>query len=244
MNAILWNSRARRWLFVVLWLLLAGVLAHGSGLRINPTPSLPKGIYRLAAEHGFADLAKGDLVSFCLQGEFVELAKERGYLQAGSCPNGLRPLLKRLAGLPGDHIEAGSLDIRSEDNQGRPMSSVLASGVIPTAWPWCWPIMKAVSTAAISDSFRWKLSSGSIPFLCSPPTIQRNSTMTHKEYLAAAARAAAQQITDDPGLYIPLDPDVAEHLGAFQEDAIILADLIEDALLTINGQGEALYEER
>jgi conjugative transfer signal peptidase TraF len=131
-NAILWNSRARRWLFVVLWLLLAGVLAHGSGLRINPTPSLPKGIYRLAAEHGFADLAKGDLVSFCLQGEFVELAKERGYLQAGSCPNGLRPLLKRLAGLPGDHIEAGSLDIRSEDNQGRPMSSVLASGVIPT----------------------------------------------------------------------------------------------------------------
>ena len=44
----------------------------------------------------------------------------------------MRPLLKRLAGLPGDHIEAGSLDIRSEDNQGRPMSSVLASGVIPT----------------------------------------------------------------------------------------------------------------
>ena len=68
--------------------------------------------------------------------------------------------------------------------------------------------------------------------------------MTHKEYLAAAARAAAQQITDDPGLYVPLDPDVAEHMGAFQEDAIILADLIEDALLTINGQREVLYEER
>ena len=33
-------------------------------------------------------------------------------------------------------------------------------------------------------------------------------------------------------------------MGAFQEDAIILADLIEDALLTINGQGEVLYEER
>ena len=43
---------------------------------------------------------------------------------------------------------------------------------------------------------------------------------------------------------VELDPDVADHLGAFQEDAIILADLIEDALLTINGQGEALYEER
>lgn len=68
--------------------------------------------------------------------------------------------------------------------------------------------------------------------------------MTHKEYLAAAARAAAEQISADPSLYVPLDPDVADYLGAFQEDAIILADLIEDALLTINGQGEALYEER
>ena len=124
MNAILWNSRARRWLFVVLWLLLAGVLAHGSGLRINPTPSLPKGIYRLAAEHGFADLAKGDLVSFCLQGEFVELAKERGYLEAGSCPSGLRPLLKRLEGLPGDFVDPADSPLRSIDSRGQPMPSM------------------------------------------------------------------------------------------------------------------------
>ena len=68
--------------------------------------------------------------------------------------------------------------------------------------------------------------------------------MTNKEYLAAAARAAAQQISDDPGLYVPLDPAVADFMGAFHEDAIVLADLIEDALLTINGQGEALYEGR
>ena len=65
--------------------------------------------------------------------------------------------------------------------------------------------------------------------------------MTHKEYLAAAARSAAQQITDDPGLYVPLDPDVADYMGAFSEDAIILADLIEDGLLTVNGQGEVVY---
>lgn len=136
MNAILWNSRVRRWFFAALWLLLAGTLAHDSGLRINPTPSLPKGIYRLVpifdSGQGSTALARGDLVSFCLQGEFSALALERGYLQAGSCSNGLRPLLKRLAGLPGDHIEAGSLVIRSVDRQGRPMPSVLASGVIPT----------------------------------------------------------------------------------------------------------------
>ena len=129
MNAISLNSRGRRWLFAVLWMFLAGILAHGSGLRFNPTPSLPKGVYRLASGQ---DVAKGDFVSFCLQGEFADLAKERGYLQAGSCPNGLRPLLKRLAGLPGDYIEDGSLTIRSVDSQGRPMPSVLASGVIPS----------------------------------------------------------------------------------------------------------------
>ena len=132
MNAILWNSRARGWLFVGLCLLLTGLLTHASGLRINPTPSLPKGIYRLAPEHKPADLAKGDLVSFCLRGEFADMSKERGYLLAGSCESGLRPLLKRLAGLPGDQIDAAALIIRTMDSQGRPMPSVLRSGVIPT----------------------------------------------------------------------------------------------------------------
>lgn len=136
MNAISWNSRVRRWLFAVLWLLLAllmaGFHAHGSGLRINPTPSLSKGVYRITPEHSPAGLAKGDLVSFCLRGEFADLAKERGYLQAGSCENGLRPLLKRLAGLPGDYIDVATLAIRTVDSQGRLMPSSLRSGVIPT----------------------------------------------------------------------------------------------------------------
>ena len=41
-------------------------------------------------------------------------------------------MLKRLAGLPGDYIEADTLEIRIVDSQGRPMPSVLQSGVIPT----------------------------------------------------------------------------------------------------------------
>ena len=65
--------------------------------------------------------------------------------------------------------------------------------------------------------------------------------MKNKEYLAAAARAAAEQIINNPGLSVPLDPDVADYMGAFTEDAITLADLIEDALHTINEQ-EVVYE--
>ena len=132
MNAILWNSRIRRGFFVVLWLLLAGFLAHASGLRINPTPSLPKGVYRIAPGEPPTHLVRGDFVSFCLQGEFAHLAKERGYLQAGSCENGLRPLLKRLAGMPGDSIDAASLAVRTVDSQGRLMPSTLHSSVIPS----------------------------------------------------------------------------------------------------------------
>lgn len=37
-------------------------------------------------------------MSFCLEGEFAELALKRGYLEFASCPSGLRPLLKRLPG--------------------------------------------------------------------------------------------------------------------------------------------------
>jgi type IV secretory pathway protease TraF len=73
------------------------VLCWCAGLRFNPTPSLPKGVYRLAP--GVPE--KNDLVNFCLEGDFAELALERGYLEPGSCPSGLRPLLKRLAALPG-----------------------------------------------------------------------------------------------------------------------------------------------
>ena len=66
--------------------------------------------------------------------------------------------------------------------------------------------------------------------------------MHDKEYLTAAARSVAQQLTENPViLSIPIDPDVADFMGAFTEDAIDLADVIEDGLLTVNGQGEVSY---
>jgi hypothetical protein len=40
---------------------------------------------------------------------------------------------------------------------------------------------------------------------------------------------------------VPLDPDVADFMGAFREEAFSLADVIEDDLLTLNGRGEAIY---
>jgi len=127
-NSISLRRLARRALFAVVWLALTLALVFGAGLRFNPTPSLPKGVYRLAP--GAPE--KGDLVSFCLEGEFAELALERGYLEPGSCPSGLRPLLKRLAGLPGDPVDPSAFPIRSVDSQGRSMFPALVPGIVPS----------------------------------------------------------------------------------------------------------------
>ena len=127
MNSISLNRLARRALFALIWLALVLALAFGAGLRFNPTPSLPKGIYRIVP--GAPE--RNDLVSFCLEGDFAELALERGYLEPGSCPSGLRPLLKCLAGLPGDSVDPYSLPICAVDSHGRPMSPALAPGVVP-----------------------------------------------------------------------------------------------------------------
>lgn len=100
------------------------------GLRVNATGSMPRGIYRLAP--GAPE--RGDLVSVCLEdGAFATLALKRNYLRAGACPNGLEPLLKRVAGMPGDLLEIGQDGIAingklwpqsravSRDSHGRPM---------------------------------------------------------------------------------------------------------------------------
>lgn len=71
------------------------------GLRINITPSLPRGLYLIDT----ATPVRGDYVTFCLEKSiWTDLASTRGYLAPGSCPSGLRPLLKQLAGMPGDNI--------------------------------------------------------------------------------------------------------------------------------------------
>jgi hypothetical protein len=46
------------------------------------------------------------------------------------------------------------------------------------------------------------------------------------EYLKAAARKVEQQALDNPGLGIPVDPDVADYMGAFLGDED-LGDVIE-----------------
>ncbi len=123
------------------------LFADQIGLCINVTPSLPKGIYQKQQR----EPVRGDVVGFCLEGDAAALAKERGYLQAGSCSSGLRPMLKKLAGLPGDVVRMDALGltllpaahdapetdgawnvvIHERDSLGRCLTSARVDGIIP-----------------------------------------------------------------------------------------------------------------
>lgn len=58
----------------------------------------------------------------------------------------------------------------------------------------------------------------------------------NKEELNAAATDAFSQAQD--GLAVPLDPELAEGMGAFSEDALTLKDILDDALLAAEGGGD------
>ena len=68
-------------------------------------------------------------------------------------------------------------------------------------------------------------------------------TDKEKDYLKAAVNVVAQQVTDNP-LWggVAVDPDVADWMGAFTESAVTMADLADDVLLSVNAQGDVVYE--
>jgi conjugative transfer signal peptidase TraF len=121
-------------------LIIASFFLPLMGYRVNLTRSMPIGVYRISRD----PVERGRLAAFCLEDtEFTALA--RRYLAAGSCPSGLRPLLKEVSGLPGDvigfrdglitlngQVIAGTSLLKS-DNMGRPAPiSRLTPGIIPT----------------------------------------------------------------------------------------------------------------
>lgn len=116
-------------------------VAYASGYRLNVTPSLEQGIYRLSSQPP----RRGDIVAFCLSGPDTVLAAS--YVQPGSCPSGLRPLMKYLTGMPSDVVrieENGILcgpaqgprcfwpvRIRETDSKGRPVVPATIEGIVP-----------------------------------------------------------------------------------------------------------------
>ena len=90
--------------FVGLWVTLAcGWLA---GARLNVTASLPIGLYWTVP----LSLERDSYVRFCppAYGAFVT-AHDRGYLGSGNCDSGYTHMLKRVAGIDGEHVDVRSI---------------------------------------------------------------------------------------------------------------------------------------
>ena len=207
-----------------------------AGLRLQVTDSMPRGLYQL---HEGGPLQIGDMVSFCLPpGEFAALALDRGYLQASNlCPSGVRPLVKRVAGLPGDTVDTASLPILPADSFNRPLASALSDGVIPDGFG-----LVLAPHGGSFDSRYFGLVPLSILRRVTPVYIYTGVFSMKEQNLAAAAAAAMDQITTDIDLVIPLPDEVADYMGAFEESAVTPEDFGPESMLPV-GPGGNVYAE-
>ena len=108
--------------------IIGGVLLSGlAGVRLNPTPSIPVGLYLITSA------ADAPLVEFCPSAGGGQLSRSRGYRACGPCPDGAAPLVKPVVGREGDLIDFSARGIavngrllpntaaRLRDTAGRPL---------------------------------------------------------------------------------------------------------------------------
>lgn len=98
-----------------------------AGIRINMSPSLPLGLYRVTSD------VEESLVEFCPTEPFASLAIERGYRNQGTCPDRAAPLLKPIVARAGDVVNLSKRGIEvngrllpntaplAMDTKGRPL---------------------------------------------------------------------------------------------------------------------------
>lgn len=81
--------------------IVIGTGFYALGLRINTSPSIPVGIYRITSE----SIARGCYVLLCPPDTLLfQEAKVRGYVPAGFCPGNLGYLMKQVAAAAGDSV--------------------------------------------------------------------------------------------------------------------------------------------
>lgn len=85
---------------------LAVILYLALGFRDNTTESMPTGLWQEKMRQN--PLVRGEIVSVCPPDtELFRRARERGYLESGSCPaqgGGFAPLIKPVAAVAGDVV--------------------------------------------------------------------------------------------------------------------------------------------
>jgi conjugative transfer signal peptidase TraF len=119
-------------LVLVAPLLYAGVWSSGYGLAVNPSISMPRGLYLLSP---IERVTPGSMVAACISDSAAaKLFVERGYLPASErCSSGAAPIIKPIAAGPGDRVNTDDAGLRINgraiessrtadvDTEGRPL---------------------------------------------------------------------------------------------------------------------------
>lgn len=146
-----WARRLWTWGVAVSVAVLVVAVGALLGVRVNTTPSLPRGLY-VASALGEHPVARGDLVAACP--DTAAVRRLGRYWTNGRCPggagrpDGIRPLAKPVAGLPGDTVRVDSLGVwvggkllpasapLSHDRAGRPVGPALGVHVLGPGEYW------------------------------------------------------------------------------------------------------------
>jgi conjugative transfer signal peptidase TraF len=92
--------------------------AGKAGYRVNLTPSMPLGLWRVVAAFP-ADYHRGQAVAVCPP-------VDAPFLPRGSCPLGMQPLLKEIVALPGDVVTVTFAGVSVNGDPPLPHSPPLA----------------------------------------------------------------------------------------------------------------------
>ena len=132
----------RRWPLLLATAVSASVAlswVSGVSLALNPTPSMPRGLYLLTP---IGVPQRGDVVAACIPAiPAARLYLARGYVPADPrCVSGVAPELKPIVAAPGDTVEVGAAGVSvngqllpnsrlvDTDSQGRPIAH------LPLGW--------------------------------------------------------------------------------------------------------------
>lgn len=128
---------------LALMCIVLGFCFYESGLMINITGSMPRGIY--FRETG--KIQRGDLVTFCLNSKNQQFGLARGYLIHGMRCQFSEPLIKKVIAVPGDDISlsATSIIVNNQtlpystlpnDSHGRPLNAYPTGNYLNTKGYW------------------------------------------------------------------------------------------------------------
>lgn len=99
MKKLIWIGKWFIFSLITLFFIMLG--SYFLGVRINTTPSIPIGIYKVTDKHP----SKGDIVSFCPPNTFLfQEVKLRGWINKGFCDGELGTMMKILVAEAGDII--------------------------------------------------------------------------------------------------------------------------------------------